>query len=100
MLNSSNFVNATQLCNHTSKLQDGAISLRFDDESENSFLNEMFTYMNTTEKIITVYLGMNSTVTIGDLSVKNAERGYAGLEWVSLSSGSRYPLIDQVTIED
>lgn len=56
--------------------------------------------MNTTEKIITVYLGMNSTVTIGDLSVKNAERGYAGLEWVSLSSGSRYPLIDQVTIED
>lgn len=60
----------------------------------------MFTYMGTTEKIITVYLGLNSSVTIGDLSVKNAEKGYAGLEWVPLSSGSRYLLVDQVTIED
>jgi hypothetical protein len=31
MLNSTNFINATQITNHTNKLSDGAISLRFDD---------------------------------------------------------------------
>lgn len=97
-LNSTNFINATQVCEHTDKLSDGAISLRFDDESENSFLNEIFTFVGSTEKIVTVYLGSNSTVTIGDLSVKNAEKGYSGIEWIKLDD-RRYPQIDQITIE-
>jgi hypothetical protein len=60
-------------------------------------LNEIFTFVGSTDKIVTIYLGSNSTVTIGDLSVKNAEKGYSGIEWIKLSDG-RYPLIDQITI--
>ena len=97
-LNATNFINASQVSEHTNRLSDGAISLRFDDESENSFLNEMFAYVGSTDKIVTVYLGSNSTITIGDLSIKNAEKGYSGIEWIKLDE-KRYPQIDQITIE-
>lgn len=97
-LRATNFINASEICEHTNKLSDGAVSLRFDDESENSFLNEMFTYVGSTEKIVTIFLGSNSSVTIGDLSVKNAEKGYSGIEWIKLND-RRYPVIDQITIE-
>lgn len=58
----------------------------------------MFTFVGSSEKIVTVYLGSNSSVTIGDLSVKNAEKGYSGIEWIKLDQ-QRYPQIDQITIE-
>jgi hypothetical protein len=38
-LRETNFINASQISDHLNQLCDGAISLRFDDESENSFLN-------------------------------------------------------------
>ena len=57
----------------------------------------MFTCVGSTDKIVTAYLGSNSSVTIGDLSVKNAEKGYSGIEWIKLDD-KRYPQIDQITI--
>lgn len=45
VLTSTNFINATDITPHASHLSDGAISLRFDESSENSFLNEIFTYV-------------------------------------------------------
>lgn len=81
----------------TNILSDGAISLRFDEDSENSFLNEIFNYVGSSDKIITFSLGNNATVTIGDLSVKNSEQGYAGISWVAFDQKA-YPLIDQISI--
>lgn len=48
--------------------------------------------------MLTFYLGSNSSVTIGDLSVKNSEQGYSGIDWVVLDD-KKYPLIDQIAIE-
>ena len=42
LLRNTNFINATEISDQVNKLQDGAISVRFDTESENSFLNEIF----------------------------------------------------------
>lgn len=52
-------------------LSDGAISLRFDETAENSFLQEIFTYVQAVEKTVSISLG-NSTnnITIGDLTAK------------------------------
>lgn len=71
-LKNTNFVNATQITSHTDRLSDGAISVRFDGESENSFLYEIFEFVGEQEKTMTIYLGPNSTITLGDLSTKNA----------------------------
>lgn len=38
-LDSTNFINATNISSNLNGLSDGAISLRFDETSENSFLN-------------------------------------------------------------
>jgi hypothetical protein len=65
-------VNASEISTHINQLCDGAISLRFDDASESSFLNEIFAYVGEPDKVVTVYLGDNSSITIGDLSIKNA----------------------------
>jgi len=50
----------------------------------------MFTFVGGTDRTVTIYLGSNSSVTIGDLSVKNAEKGYSGIEWIKLDE-KRYP---------
>lgn len=72
--------------------------MRFDEASENSFLNEIFTYVGEPDKVVTVYIADNSSITIGDLSIKNAEEGYAGITWINLGA-NKLPLFDQVTIE-
>jgi hypothetical protein len=97
LLTSTNFINATSISPHINRLIDGAISLRFDDSSENSFLNEIFAYVGESDKAVTVYLGDNATVTIGELSTKNSEEGYAGITWLDLGSG-KLPLFDQLAI--
>lgn len=38
------------------ELSDGGLSLRFDESSENSFLEEILDYAQTREKMITIYL--------------------------------------------
>jgi hypothetical protein len=44
-LKNTNFVNATRISKQTSELSDGAISVRFDSESESSFLYEIFDFV-------------------------------------------------------
>ena len=65
-------------------LSDGAISLRFDQSSENSFLNEIFTYVKSTEKTVTIFIGSNLTITIGDMTAKFTESGYSSIEWIDM----------------
>lgn len=45
---STNFINATEISENLNSLSDGAISMRFDQTSENSFLNEIFAYVKAT----------------------------------------------------
>lgn len=47
-LESTNFISATSISGNLNRLMDGAISMRFDSTSENSFLNEIFTYVKST----------------------------------------------------
>jgi hypothetical protein len=66
----TNFINATEISENLNHLSDGAISLRFDQASENSFLNEIFTYVKATDKTVTLFIGGNDTITIGDMTAK------------------------------
>lgn len=50
------FINATEISQNSNCLCDGAISLRFDEMSESSFLKEIIDYVRTSEKVITIYL--------------------------------------------
>lgn len=47
---------------------------------------------------MTIYLGSNSTITLGDLSTKNAEYGYSSITWLPLNT-KRQLMIDQIVIE-
>lgn len=98
-LQSTNFINATNVTTHLNELCDGALSLRFDDFSENSFLDEIFTYVGEPDKVVTLFVGDNSTITIGELSIKNTEEGYEGISWFNLGQ-NRLPLFDQLSIEE
>jgi hypothetical protein len=83
-LESTKFINATLLTEKLSDVSDGAISMRFDENSENSFLNEIFAYTQAEEKIATLYLGENNFMAIGELSLKFSEHGYSGIAWVTI----------------
>ena len=84
MLESTNFVNATAISPNLNALSDGAISMRFDQTSENSFLNEIFTYVKCTNKTVTIYLGTNHSITVGDMTTKYVETGYSSIEWIDM----------------
>lgn len=64
-LDSTKFINATMLTPKLNYISDGAISLRFDENSENSFLNEIFAYTKAEEKIATLYIGESNYLAIG-----------------------------------
>lgn len=83
-LQSTRFINATTLTQKLSYASDGAISLRFDQNSQNSFLNEIFSYTKAQQKIATLYLGENNYLAIGELSLKFSEHGYSGINWVGI----------------
>lgn len=70
-LDTTNFINATEISPNLNDLSDGAISMRFDETSENSFLNELFAYVKAVDKAVTFFVGDNSSITIGDLTTKN-----------------------------
>ena len=55
-LSNTTFIEARKITPNLNTICDGAVSLRFDDSSENSFLNEVFTYIGAKDKIISVYL--------------------------------------------
>lgn len=47
---------------------------------------------------MTVYLGENNVITLGDLSSKNAEDGYSSITWLPLHE-KQFLMIDSLTIE-
>jgi hypothetical protein len=65
-------------------LSDGAISLRFDNTAENSFLDEIFAYVNAIERSVVVSLNDNDTIIIGDLTAKDTDLGYSGIQWIDM----------------
>ncbi len=69
-LDNTNFINATEISPNLNELCDGAFSMRFDTTSENSFLDEIFNYVKAVEKTVTLFIGENSTITIGDMTAK------------------------------
>lgn len=81
-MTNTNFINATEISDSLNALSDGAISLRFDQTSENSFLDEIFSYVKTIQKTVTLYIGENDTITIGDMTAKYTENGYSSIEWI------------------
>lgn len=102
-IESTNFINAHTLSQNVNNLCDGAISLRFDSNSENSFLNEVFEYLKVSQKIVTVYLGKNNSLTIGELTAKYSQTGYAGITWMNMPEDDNFgkmPRITALSIED
>ena len=82
---------------------DGAISMRFDSTSENSFLNEIFSYVKATDKTICIYLGSNRTLTIGDMTAKFTQSGYSSISWIPIPDDEGFGKLAQVSdvgIED
>ena len=79
-LNETTFIRAHQIFPNLDSLCDGALSLRFDDNSENSFLGEVFKYLGSPQKVISVYLDERARVaTIGSYSPKYLQGGIASL---------------------
>lgn len=102
-LTSTNFISATSISPNLQRLMDGAISMRFDSTSENSFLNEIFTYVKATEKTICIYLGENKTLTIGDMTAKYTHSGFSSINWINLPDDEGFGKMLQVSdigIED
>ncbi len=96
-LTSTNFISATSISPNLQVLMDGAISMRFDSTSENSFLNEIFDHVKAVEKTICVYLGENQTITIGDMTAKYTQTGYSSIEWMSLPDDEGFGKMLQVS---
>ena len=40
--------------------------------------------MKAKEKTVTVYLGENNTLTIGDMTAKYTQNGYSSIQWVDM----------------
>lgn len=77
--------------------------MRFDQTSENSFLNEIFTYVKATEKTVTLFVGENSTITIGDMTAKYTENGYSSIEWIDMPEDEGFgklPRLTNIGMED
>lgn len=99
---SANFVDATSISANLNSLSDGAISLRFDEASENSFLNEVFNYVKAKEKTVTVFIGENMTLTIGDLTAKYTKTGYSSIQWIDMPDDEgkgKFPHISEIGFE-
>ena len=82
-LKNTKFINATHISPDLNYICDGAISLRFDENSESSFLKEILESAQTSEEYVTIFLGRENLVTIGDMSVKNSDEGLSGIRWLN-----------------
>lgn len=96
-LTKTNFVDAMFISPNLDALSDGAISLRFDNTAENSFLDEIFAYVNAVERSVVVSLNSNDTITIGDLTAKDTDLGYSGIQWISMPNEDSYGRLPQIT---
>lgn len=90
-LKASNFISAHSITPNVNNVCDGAVSLRFDNNSEKSFLCELFDLTDKKENIISVYLGKDkNVVTIGALSQRFAEKGLSSIVKVKLENDDKY----------
>ena len=71
--------------------------MRFDSTSKNSFLNEIFDHVKATQKTISIYLGENKTITIGDMTAKFTQSGYSSIEWMTLPDDQGFGKMLQVS---
>ena len=80
-------------------LCDGAISMRFDDMSENSFLKELFDYQKGTEKAVTIYVDEQnvSYLTVGEIAIKYSQDGYGGINWIDIADDEKYGKLPTIT---
>lgn len=84
-LNETNFIRAHEISPNLDMLSDGAVSLRFDSNSENSFLTELFNYLKTKQKIISIYLGDHAKIaTVGSYSTKFIKNGVSSLRRIKI----------------
>lgn len=77
--------------------------MRLDQSSERSFLNQIFQYIKSDSKIVSVYLGDNKTLTVGDITSKYTKEGFSSISWASTSAEEGYGLLADITnigIED
>lgn len=66
-------------------------------------MDEIFKVAGTRDKVVTVYIGQNKTLTIGDMTAKYSATGYSGISWIKLSSDDEEGKLAQITdiaIED
>lgn len=76
---------ANQISPNLDFLCDGALSLRFDENSENSYLNELFNYLRSKEKIISIYLGEHvGIMTVGSYNKKYLRNGVGDLKRIKI----------------
>ena len=99
VLEQTNIINATEISKNLNYLCDGAISFRFDEGSENSFLKELFDYQQTTDKVVTIYIEEKnvSYISIGEMATKYSKYGYGGIDWISLENVEDYGKMPQIT---
>ena len=71
--------------------------MRFDQTSENSFLNEIFAYVKATEKTVGIYLGGNHTITIGDMTAKYVETGFSEIQWIEMPEDEGFGLMPRLS---
>lgn len=99
VLSHTNYINTTSLDPMLNQLCDGAVSLRFDIDSENSFLNEIFGAVDETERTVTVVIDRRSTLSLGEVSTKNVVGGDEGIQWIQLEN-KNYLTAKAVSIGD
>jgi hypothetical protein len=45
----------------------------------------MFNYLQAASKTVTIYIGANHTITIGDMTAKYTENGFSSIEWIEMA---------------
>lgn len=72
--------------------------MRFDENAESSFLNELFQYSGSKHKIISVYLGEHTQlVTIGHYDVKFMRDGMSSLRRIKLEQDEKLGKLGQIS---
>lgn len=103
-ISDTNFIEATSISANLNAQSDGAISLRFDEASENSFLNEIFNYVKARDKTVTIYIGNDKKImTIGDMTAKYSKSGFSSIQWIDMPDDEgkgKFPHISEIGFED
>jgi hypothetical protein len=57
----------------------------------------MFDYVQTKDRTVTVYLGVNNTLTVGDMTAKYSKGGFSSINWVPLPEDEGYGKLAQIS---